>query len=93
LKEKEWLDSLGITERQYPIENYKVDGYDPETNTVYEFLGDYWHGNPEVYDPDDYNKSCSKTFGQLFDETNKRLKYIKSLGYNIITEWENEWQN
>ena len=93
LKEKEWLDSLGITERQYPIENYRVDGYDPETNTVYEFLGDYWHGNPEVYDPDDYNKSCSKTFGQLFDETNKRIKYIKSLGYNIITKWENEWQN
>ena len=88
LKEKEWLDSLGITERQYPIANYKVDGYDPETNTVYEFLGDYWHGNPEVYDPDEYNKSCSKTFGQLFDETNKRLEHIKSLGYNIITKWE-----
>jgi hypothetical protein len=88
LKEKEWLDSLGITERQYPIENYRVDGYDPETNTVYEFLGDYWHGNPEVYDPDEYNKSCSKTFGQLFDETNKRLEHIKSLGYNIITKWE-----
>jgi len=90
LKEKEWLDSLGITERQYPIANYKVDGYDPETNTVYEFLGDYWHGNPEVYDPDEYNKSCSKTFGQLFDETNIRLEHIKSLGYNIITKWEND---
>jgi hypothetical protein len=93
LKEKEWLDSLGITERQYPIENYRVDGYDPETNTVYEFLGDYWHGNPEVYDPDEYNKSCSKTFGLLFDETNKRLEHIKSLGYNIITKWENDYEN
>ena len=91
LKEKEWLDSLGITERQYPIENYKVDGYDPETNTVYEFLGDYWHGNPEVYDPDDYNKSCSKTFGQLHNETIERLEHIKSLGYNIIIQWEKEW--
>ena len=91
LKEKEWLDSLGITERQYPIANYKVDGYDPETNTVYEFLGDYWHGNPEVYDPDDYNKSCSKTFGQLHNETIERLEHIKSLGYNIIIQWEKEW--
>jgi len=91
LKEKEWLDSLGITERQYPIENYRVDGYDPETNTVYEFLGDYWHGNPEVYDPDDYNKSCSKTFGQLHNETIERLEHIKSLGYNIIIQWEKEW--
>jgi len=66
---------------------------DPETNTVYEFLGDYWHGNPEVYDPDEYNKSCSKTFGLLFDETNKRLEHIKSLGYNIITKWENDYEN
>jgi len=52
------------------------------------FLGDYWHGNPEVYDPDDYNEKVGKTFGQLFDETNKRLEYIESLGYNIITKWE-----
>ena len=88
LKEKEWLDSLGITERQYPIANYKVDGYNPDTNTVYEFLGDYWHGNPEVYDPDDYNEKVGKTFGQLFDETRERLERIKSLGYNIITKWE-----
>lgn len=94
LKEKEWLDSLNLNlERQYKIENYKVDGYCKETNTVYEFLGDYWHGNPDVFDPEDYNSSCNKTFGQLFDETNKRLEYIKSLGYNIITQWENEYEN
>ena len=89
IKEIEWLDSLGIKERQYPIANYRVDGYDPETNTVYEFLGDYWHGNPEVYDPDDYNEKVGKTFRQLHDETMERLKHIKSLGYNILIQWEN----
>ena len=26
---------------------YYVDGFEPKTNTVYEFNGDYWHGNPE----------------------------------------------
>ena len=27
----------------------KVDGYCKENNTVYEYHGDYWHGNPKVY--------------------------------------------
>ena len=25
-----------------------VDGYDPETKTVYEFHGCYWHGFPNI---------------------------------------------
>ena len=41
---------------------YKVDGYCYETNTVYEFHGDYWHGNPIVFDSDDTNKCVGKTF-------------------------------
>lgn len=65
-----------------------MDGYDPETNTVYEYLGDYWHGNPKVFNPEDLNTKVGKTFGQLFDETNRRLEEIKSMGYNIVTQWE-----
>jgi hypothetical protein len=25
-----------------------LDGFDPRTNTIYEFYGDYWHGNPDI---------------------------------------------
>jgi hypothetical protein len=39
-----------------------VDGYDENTNTVYEYLGDYWHGNPEKFYPKDINRDCKKTF-------------------------------
>ncbi|MCK5019133.1 MAG: zinc-ribbon domain-containing protein, partial [Candidatus Peribacteraceae bacterium] len=50
---QKWLDSLNTStlEREHYIKDLKirVDGFDPATNTVYEFLGDYWHGNPEVY--------------------------------------------
>lgn len=28
---------------------YMVDGYCEATNTIYQFHGDYFHGNPEVY--------------------------------------------
>jgi len=90
-KETQWLTKLNILHRQYKINNYIVDGYDPLTNTVYEFLGDYWHGNPKIFDNDKYNKSCNKTFGELYEQTLNRLEDIKSLGYNIITIWESEY--
>ena len=53
--EQQWLDSLGVPEscRQVMVEtnerNLKVDGYISETNTVYEFFGDFWHGNPNNF--------------------------------------------
>ena len=29
-----------------------IDAFDPKTNTVYEFNGDYWHGNPNTLQRD-----------------------------------------
>lgn len=35
---------------EYRIEGVgKVDGFCEQTNTVYEYHGDYWHGNPDIY--------------------------------------------
>lgn len=45
---------------------YKFDGYCKETNTVYEFYGDYWHGNPKKYNKNIINKTVGKTMGELF---------------------------
>ena len=33
----------------YKIGNYYVDFFDKESNTIIEFLGDYYHGNLDVY--------------------------------------------
>ena len=49
-----WLDSLNIKIREKSIKLHNgkkciVDGYDPITNTVYEFNGDFWHGNPQKF--------------------------------------------
>ena len=43
-----------------------VDGYDPATNTIYEFLGDYWHGNPKTNGKNMFRKNyaTNKTFYQ-----------------------------
>ena len=58
-----FLESLGIEiKRQFrvPDTNFYVDGFDSETNTVYEFLGDFWHGNPEVVDLNSINPKSKK---------------------------------
>ena len=90
--EIEWLNSLNIPKRSYIISNYCVDGYDHVTNTIYEFLGDYWHGNLERYNGEDTNIVNNKKFNILNKETFDRLNYLKSCGYRVIYIWESDWK-
>lgn len=95
----QWLDHLSIPNdydhrevtNLIPNRRYAVDGYDPETNTVYEFHGDYWHGNPQIYDPDDINPSTKTTYGQLYQNTlSKKSRYLDA-GYKYYEIWESDW--
>ena len=70
----------------------KADGYCKETNTIYEFLGDFWHGNPEIYDLLDINPRKNMTYLELYNETNDKKEKILKLGYNYIEIWENDWK-
>lgn len=79
---------------------YKVDGFDPETNTIYEFDGDFWHGNPSLFKPDDINPRTKTTFGQLHEKTVARRQALETLGYTVVAIWEaelidfiKEWEN
>ena len=79
-------------EYHIPETNYKADGYCKETNTIYEFHGDFWHGNPYIFKNDTFNPICKKTFGELYQITCEREKIIKDLGYKLIVMWENKWK-
>lgn len=99
--ETAWLDSLGIPgdakHRQQRIKignSYiKPDGFDPDTKTIYEFYGDYFHGNPRVYDPMMINHKNGKTLGELYQKTLAREQLIIQAGYKIISIWELDWNN
>lgn len=73
------------------------DGFCEETNTVYEFYGDLWHGNPKFYKREDINPKSgrdgkpTKTFGELYDKTMERERILQDLGYNIVTIWEHDF--
>lgn len=78
-------------EYQIPTTNFKADGYCKETNTIYEFHGDYWHGNPNIYHGSQFNKTTKRTFGELYQSTISKEQQIKDMGFNLITIWESDW--
>ena len=99
----EWLNMIKVNypdlrtyddiegEYRIPNTNYYVDGYDEKTNTVFEFHGDYWHGNPEIYQSKQINPSTKCTFGELYNKTLNKRKILEDLGYKYIEVWENKW--
>jgi G:T-mismatch repair DNA endonuclease (very short patch repair protein) len=74
-----------------PNTRLKADGYCKETNTIYEFHGDYWHGNPHIYPNNKYNNTTKCTFGELYKNTLNKEQQIRNLGFNLITIWESDW--
>lgn len=94
--ETEWLDYLKVTERNNILiignKSVRPDGIDRKKKICYDYYGNYYHGDPKKYNPNDINKKVGKTFGKLYQETIKREKLIKSAGYKLITIWEDEWK-
>lgn len=81
-----------VGEFNIPNTSYSADGYCSETNTIYEFYGDCWHGNLGVFNPDEQCHPYSDlTALDLYNNTIKREKFLKSLGYNLVTTWESEY--
>jgi hypothetical protein len=94
---KEWLSIIHCTypnmigEYRIPNTRYHADGYDPETNTIYEFHGDYWHGNPMIYNPTIYNSTTKCTMGNLYEKTQEKKIRCLELGYKYVEIWESTW--
>lgn len=93
-EEIQWLDSfcnLNII-KQYrinlPTGKYVfVDGYDPTTNTIYEYHGKYWHGHPDKGDPDEIHPNGDFYGNRYLDTLVKEIR-LKNLGYKLISVWK-----
>jgi hypothetical protein len=100
-----WLESIeqsdniviqhagNIGEKKIKINNklFKVDGYCEKTNTIYEFYGDFWHGNPDIYNETNIHPLNKKMYGELYNETMDREKILINEGYKLITIWESDY--
>jgi len=100
--EFQWLNSLNLPDdkehRQVSLringKLYKVDGLDPHTKTIYEFYGDFFHGNPNnsKFKPEAYNKITHCTFGELYTKTLAKESALKAAGYTVISIWESDYK-
>lgn len=113
-KSIDWLNEISKSQKinishaenggEYKI-NYdnkilKVDGYCKKTNTIYEFLGCYWHfhyyntcqftKNKKLFEK---NKNNKKLNIDLYIETINRLALLKKLNYQVVYIWECEYAN
>lgn len=96
--EKEWLNLIGMPNdnkhRQVRLlKKYKVDGFDPEYNYVYEYCGDFFHGNPDIYDLNKLNEKVHKTYLELLIETKEKFDCLIDNGYEVYYTWETDFKN
>ncbi len=89
------IQHIANSTEEYRIPNtkWKADGYCKETNTIYEFHGDFWHGNPNRYNPEMINTVCKRKMKNLYKKTIDREIHIRELGYNLVVIWESEWNS
>src|SRR3990167_7438698 len=102
--ETAWLNMLNIPNdihhrqvkiyinEKYDKKYFLVDGFDSKTNTIYEFYGDYWHGNPKIYNKDNKHPENGEKYGDLYKETINRENILKNNGYKLITMWESDFK-
>jgi G:T-mismatch repair DNA endonuclease (very short patch repair protein) len=82
--------SIGGQEFSIPGTKYRVDGLIVGSKTVIEILGDFWHGNPELYKPHDLNSTTKTTYGELLNSTFQRFVTLVNLGYKVRYVWEKD---
>jgi len=94
-----WLDTLSISDeyREFKLttktyDGYIADGFDVNTNTVFEFYGDIWHGNPYTLNPEDFNKINKNKFSYLYRRTIEREDVLLQNGYNVAYIWESDFK-
>jgi very-short-patch-repair endonuclease len=85
---KKLMKELGIKILPQKIVGGKIyDFYIPSTNTLIEIDGDYWHGNPEVFEEQNgMQRRAARNDGY-------KNVLAKGLGYNIERVWESDLKN
>lgn len=91
-----WLNSINNVQHalnggEVVIRGEKVDGFDKESNTVYQYHGCFWHGCQKCFKGDSINNINKETMGDLHEKTLRRSKQIIKAGYNIVEMWECNW--
>ena len=75
--------------REAKVAGFKVDGL--HGRTVFEFYGDFYHGNLRKYHQNSFQPLANKTMQELYDSTMDRERRIKHAGYTVERIWEMDY--
>jgi len=74
-------------------EGYYFDFVDTVSKKIIEFNGDKFHANPLMYEctdkPNPYQPDM--TSETIWDHDNKKIKFIKDEGYDVMVVWQSEY--
>ena len=75
--------------KQYYIRDlhHYCDVFIPSKNTIIEFQGDYWHGNPKKY----AKEELSEFQLEKVEKDEKLREYCSNKGINLIEVWESDY--
>ena len=77
-----------------PAIRTSVDGYCPETNTVYQYQGCFWHGCEACYPnrTEKHFRLDDRSMYEVREKTRETITKLKSAGYNVEQIWGCQWK-
>lgn len=96
----EWLYSLQRSNIQCALSatgeahvmGAKVDGYEPDTKTVYQYHGCFWHGCDVCFrNRYTVNPVLGCTMQELREKTQFRSDSLRRAGYRVVEMWSHQW--
>ena len=72
---------------------FRYDLTNEDTKTIIEFNGDFWHGNPDIYDLNEENRVTHETYQEIHNKDTFKNNLALEHGYEIMIIWESEYFN
>ena len=73
------------------LDGLEIDVYLPELKLGFEFQGDIWHANPNIFDENFVNPVNGKTYKEIHEKDDIKRTIARNKGITIIEIWESDW--
>ena len=70
---------------------FAFDFVHKSSKVIIEFQGDFWHGNPKIFERDNILPYNKKTYSEIWDNDLIKKNAIESCGYKVIYVWESDY--
>jgi hypothetical protein len=85
------LDELDVEYiNEHEFKYYSVDNYLVDCDLIIEVMGDYWHGNPTMYE---YEKLYTPQIKSIIRDKSKTSFINNNYGIKILCLWETDLKN